>query len=100
MKLIITENKRNKVVTAWLNKYYSDLFTKEYPRWDIIDFFTTDGPGSKVFIYDNRVLLISNPDLKNELDTIFNVNSKDLNDIFIPFMKDNYNLNVISVKYL
>jgi hypothetical protein len=99
MKLIITESKRNKVVTKWLNKYYNNLFIKEYPRWGVMDFFTTDEPKSKVFVYESGVLLIINPNLIDELNNIFNVDEDDLNDIFIPFMKNNYNLKVILVKY-
>ena len=100
MKVIIKESKRNKVVTKWLNKYYNNLSIKEYPRWGVMDFFTTDEPRHKVFIYESGVLLITSPNLIDELNNIFNVNKDDLNDIFIPFMKDNYNLDVISVTYI
>jgi hypothetical protein len=64
-----------------------------------MDFFTTDEPKSKVFVYESGVLLIINPNLIDELNNIFNVDEDDLNDIFIPFMKNNYNLKVILVKY-
>ena len=70
MKLIIKESKRNKVVTKWLNKYYNNLFIKEYPRWGVMDFFTTDEPKSKVFVYESGVLLIINPNLIDELNKI------------------------------
>lgn len=100
MKLIITENKRNKVVTDWLNKYYSNLFVKEYPRWGITDYIDTDVTGLKVFYSENGILFITNSNLKDDLRDIFNVSRDDLNNIFIPFMKDNYNLDINSVLFI
>lgn len=100
MKFIITENKRIKVITNWLNTYYTNLSIRDYPRWGIADYIDTENSGLKIFHYEDGQLFIVSSRLMYELNDILGVRRDELNDIFIPWMEENYGFKPSSVSYL
>ena len=97
MKLIITESKRNRAITKWLSENYNNLYKKTFENFNVTQYRNDND--YIVFVLEDDYLLITNDDLQRDLATIFGVKEKDLNDIFIPFMKDVYNDEVNSVNY-
>jgi hypothetical protein len=97
MKLIITESKRNRAITKWLSENYNNLHKVTFENYNVTQY--KDDSDYVVFVLENGHLLITNDDLQRDLFTMFGVKEKDLNDVFIPFIKDVYNDKVKSVTY-
>lgn len=99
MKIIITENKRNRAVTHWLNTFYGDL-EKHYSYGHKYEHYRDNG-GKDVFIFNSNtgVVELSN-NIVNQLVDMFHIdNGYDINDIFIPWLEERYNLHVERVIY-
>ena len=99
MKIIITEDKRNRSVTHWLNTFYGDL-EKHYSYGHKYEHYRDNG-GKDVFIFNSNtgVVELSN-DIVNQLVSMFHIdNGYDINDIFIPWLEERYNLHVERVIY-
>jgi hypothetical protein len=100
MKLIITESRMNSIVTKWLDKNYSKL-KKHAAKGGYMYTHYRDDDYLSIFRYNRSTGLITiiNPDLQENLISMFGVDDNRLNDIFIPWLKKTYNLTVPSVKY-
>ena len=97
MKLIITESKRNDIVTKWLDKYYGDLFKHSSPG-SIKYIHFIDKNDNTIFDYNRSTSVVEfRDDVIQELVSIFNLNVKSINEILIPWLKKNYNLHVEKV---
>ena len=100
MKMIISESKMNSIVTKWLNNNYGDLRkynakgSHRYTHYKDDDELT-------IFTYNRNTGLVTiiNPDLENDLKSIFGLDGYGVNDIFIPWLEERYNLQVPVVKF-
>ena len=100
MKLIITENTRNRVITKWLDENYGDLEKYTSPDlFKLIVYRTNDG--GNVFHYNRNtgVVTIVNEILYQDLKHMFGISNYALNDILIPWIEERYNLHVEKVQY-
>ena len=101
MKIIITENRRNRAITKWLDENYGDLekLTVQHPFKLSIVYRTNDG--SNVFNYNRNtgMVTILNEILYQDLKHMFGLSGYELNDIFIPWLEERYNLHVGQVQY-
>jgi hypothetical protein len=100
MKIIISENSRNRTVTKWLDQEYSNLrmynpngFYKfiHYKNDDELTIFT--------FNRNTGVVTIINPDLEMDLKSMFGLTGYEVNDILIPWLEKRYNLHVEKVQF-
>jgi len=100
MKMIIAESKMNRIVTKWLNNNYGDL-RKYNAKGSYMYTHYKDDDGLTIFTYNRSsdVVTIINPDLENELKTMFGLDGYGLNNIFIPWLKESYKLKVPLVKF-
>lgn len=99
MKISLPENKRNNIVTKWLNNNYGDLnpVIDDNPRYVTY----TDNGGVDILLYNNNTkgLLILDNTLQDSLKQMFGVKYNQLNDILIPWMGYNYGEDVKFVTY-
>lgn len=102
MRYIITENRLNDIVTKWLDNNYSDLTLHEgnQDRVDNRFLYFTKG-NNPIFNYSERYDIVSIEDetLQNTLINMFDVSPDDLDKIFIPWVKERYNLDADKVLY-
>ena len=99
MKLIITESKLKKIITKFLNKFYGDLFVKDWRKYNFLQLFDTKSTGLIIFTIDNDVLHIVNNQLIEDLQNYFNLKDEELDGIFIPWMESTYGIKIISARY-
>jgi hypothetical protein len=98
MKIIITENKRNNIVTKWLDMDYGNLVMGSTGHRYI---HYLDKGRYKIFTFnrESRIVELSE-EITNQLVSMFGVTSdEDINDIFIPWLMKTYNLYVEKVMY-
>lgn len=100
MDIIITESKLYNIVTKWLNKDYGDL-RKYNAKGSYMYTHYKDDDELTIFTYNRStdVVTIINPDLENDLKTIFGLDGDKLNDIFIPWFKERYKIKPRLVKF-
>ena len=100
MKMIITESKMNRIVTKWLNDDYGDL-RKYNAKGSYMYTHYKDDDELTIFTYNRNTGLVTiiNPDLENDLKSIFGLDGYGVNDIFIPWFEERYNLQVPVVKF-
>ena len=98
MKLIITESRRNRAITKWLDENYGNL--RKYsvgPRFII--YKDSGDDMSFTFNRDNGIVELSE-EISSQLVSIFGITSGDvINDILIPWFMERYNLYVEKVVY-
>jgi hypothetical protein len=100
MKLIITESKMNSVVTKWLDKNYGDLTSHIGTNKEFQHSWLSKGDKTIFDYYVNaRAITISDEIIQSDLVEMFNLDQDSLNDIFIPWFDERYNLNVKKVYY-
>jgi hypothetical protein len=100
MKLIITEDKMNNVVTKWLNKDYGELRKSASPgSFRFIHY--KDENNVTVFLFNRNtgIVTITNRTLYHYLKDMFGLSGYELNDILIPWFEQSYNLHVEKVQY-
>ncbi len=98
--MIITESKMNSIVTKWLDKYYGKL--KKYSaKGSYMYTHYKDDDELTIFRYNRSTGLVTiiNPDLEENLKSMFGLDSHDLNNIFIPWLKERYKIEVPLVKF-
>ena len=100
MKLIITESKRNDVVTKWLDNNYTNL-KKSYGYGMYTHLFYEDDNDDDILYYDyNRDLLqIWDKSMVRDLINLFGVEENQLDNIFRPWFEKTYGILPMSVKY-
>jgi hypothetical protein len=100
MKVIITENKRNRAITKWLDETYGDLEKYSAPG-SFRYIYYRDNNGGNVFNFNRNtgVVTIVNEILYQDLKHMFGLNGYELNDILIPWLMERYNLHVEKVQY-
>jgi hypothetical protein len=100
MKMIITESKMNSIVTKWLDKYYGKL-RKYSAKGSYMYTHYKDDDELTIFRYNRSTGLVTiiNPDLEENLKSMFGLDSHDLNNIFIPWLKERYKIEVPLVKF-
>ena len=98
MKIIITENKRKNVVTKWLDMDYGDL-RKYSVGHRYIQYL--DKGRNNIFTFNRNTGIVElSEEITNQLVSMFDVTSGyDINDIFIPWLMERYNLHVEKVTY-
>lgn len=94
MKLIITENKRNRVIIKWLNSEFGDLTpfkTGKYPNYI---YFMKDG--EVVFDYNkkNGSVAVSNDKIWSILESFFELKYKEIQDLTKQWVEEHYKLGV------
>ena len=96
MRIIITESKRNNAVIKWLDMDYGDL--RKYSVGHRFIIFKDSGDDmSFTFNRDNGIVELSE-EISNQLVSMFGITSGyDINDIFIPWLEERYNLHVEKV---
>ena len=99
MKIVITENKRIKVVTKWLDDNYGDLNPIIDNNPIYITF--TDNNGDDILLYNSnsKGMVIINDVLQDSLKEMFGVKYNQLDDIFIPWIRNTYGKEVKFVMY-
>ena len=98
MKIIITENKRNNIVTKWLDMDYGDLVKGSTGHRYI---YYLDKGRNKIFTFNRNTGIVElSEEITNQLVSMFDVTSGyDINNIFIPWLMERYNLYVEKVVY-
>jgi hypothetical protein len=98
MRIIISENKRKNVVTKWLDMDYGDL-EKYSIGHRFIQYLDNDRDSLFSFNRDTGIVDLSE-EITNQLVSMFGVTSGyDINDIFIPWLMERYNLHVEKIIY-
>ena len=98
MKLIITESKINHIVTKWLNNDYGDLEkfeTSEYPN-NI--FFMKDGKVILEYNRKNGYCYISYEEIWSFLESVFQLEYKEIRGITKEWVEEHYKLKVTTTK--
>jgi hypothetical protein len=99
MKIVIKENKRNKVVTKWLDDNYGNMNVvyENNPRY--ITF--KDVNDEDVFLYNVNTdkLSIMSPEIQKSLKTMFGLNRDVMNSIVKPWMESIYGFPIRVVVY-
>jgi hypothetical protein len=100
MKIIITESKRNKTITKWLDEYYSNLRKYSAPgSYKFTHYKDNDGESIFFFNRNTGVVTIVDKTLHQDLKYMFGLSPYELNDILIPWLEQVYNLHVERVVY-
>jgi hypothetical protein len=100
MKIIITENKRYRAITKWLDQEYGKL--RKYAgngSYRYIHYKDDDELTIFRFNRNTGVVTIINPDLERDLKSMFGLTGYEVNDIFIPWLEERYNLHVEKVQF-
>ncbi len=98
MKIIITENKLERVVINWLNDNYGDLEifeTKDYP--DYIFYRRGD---KVIFNYNkkNGIVYINYEEIWLFFESFFGMNYQQIQDVTKLWVEEHYNLRVSTTK--
>lgn len=98
MKLIITENKRNRVIIKWLNSEYGDLTPYETEKFPNYILFMKDG--EVIFGYDKkyRGIYVSYSHIWSFLKTFFELEKKEIQDLTKKWVEEHYNLRVTTTE--
>jgi hypothetical protein len=98
MKIVITENKRNKIVTKWLDDNYGNMNVvyEDNPRY--ITF--RDNDDEDIFLYNinTDTLSIMSPETQRGLK-MFGLNKNVMNSIVKPWMESLYGFPIKVVNY-
>jgi hypothetical protein len=97
MKLIITESRRNEVVTKWLDRKYGNLTPIEHTMTTTY----TNESGDGIFFYGRTYgdVTIEDENLQYDLYNMFGLSRYDLNQIVKPWIEKTYGINVDIVLY-
>lgn len=95
MKIIITENKRNSVVTKWLDKNYSNLIPKTLSQTT----YYVDESDNDIFSYSYGDVTIEDSGLQSDLFNVFNLSRYELNTIIKPWVEQTYGIDIDLVQY-
>jgi len=98
MKIIITENIRNRVITKWLDNNYNDLIGMENSH-GTIDYKKKDGKTMFSFHTTYSDVTIEDNELQSYLFNMFNLKRYDLNQIVKPWIEETYGIDVDLVQY-
>jgi len=98
MRIIITENRRNEVVTKWLDKNYSDLIGMKNIH-GIIYYKKKDGKTMFSFHTAYGDVTIEDSGLQSDLFNIMGLNNYNLNVILKPWIEKTYGINIDLVQY-
>ena len=99
MKIIITENKRHRAITKWLDENYGDLNKYSAPgSFRFITYKNNDGGNVFNFNRNTGIVTLVNEGLCQDLKHMFGLNGYELNDILIPWLEERYNLHVERVR--
>ena len=98
MKIVITESKRKNVVTKWLDEFYGDL-EKYSVGHRYIQYL--DKGRNNIFTFNRNTGIVElSEEITNQIVSMFDVTSGyNINDIFIPWLMERYNLHVEKVTY-
>ena len=100
MNIIITENKRHRAITKWLDGNYGDLRKYSAPgSFKFIHYKDDDGESIFFFNRNTGVVTIAEKMLHQDLKYMFGLSPYELNDILIPWLEEKYNLHVERVVY-
>jgi hypothetical protein len=99
MKYIITESKLERVAVEYLNRFYGDLQeykTEEYPH---CIFFTKNKKVLMQYEYKGFYLIVDKKSIWNDLENMFALNHKQIQNVIKLWVKKTYNLDIINVLY-
>jgi hypothetical protein len=98
MKIVITESKRKNIVTKWLDMDYGGL--EKYSAGHRYIHYLDKGR-NKIFTFNRNTGIVElSEEITNQLVSMFDITSGyDINDIFIPWLMERYNLHVEKVTY-
>ena len=98
MKLIITENKRNRVIIKWLNSEFGDLTPFETEKYRNYIFFMKEG--EVVFDYNKKVgiVYISYDKIWSFLENFFELEYEEIQDITKQWVEEHYKLRVTTTE--
>jgi len=96
MKLIITENKRNKVAIKWLNNNYGDL--EPYETKDYFGSVFYKKGDDVIFEYNkNGYVYVSYDKICSFFEHMFSMEYKQIQDLTKEWIEEHYNLRVTKV---
>jgi hypothetical protein len=98
MKIVITESKRKNIVTKWLDMDYGGL--EKYSAGHRYIHYLDKGR-NKIFTFNRNTGIVElSEEITNQLVSMFDITSgNDINDIFIPWLMERYNLHVEKIIY-
>ena len=96
MKLIITENKRDKIAIKWLNDNYGDLESFKTKIKPSYIFYRKNG--EVIFDYNKKdgVVFVNYKKIWSFLESFFGMDFHQIRDLIIKWVKEHYNLRVTS----
>ena len=94
MKLIITESKRNRAITKWLDENYGDLEpykTDKYP-----DYIIYKKGEEAIFDYNkkNGVVCVNYNEIWSFFESYFSMEYQQIQDVIKEWVEERYNLRV------
>ena len=94
MKYIITESRLNNIAIKWLNINYGDLKPFERNIYPNYVFFRKDDTNIFVYNKENGTVSISYGDIWSLLESMFDMEYAQIQDITKEWIEDHYNLEV------
>ena len=98
MKIVITENRRNEVITKWLDKNYGDLSQKTLSKFSQTTYYV-DELDNDMFSYSYGDVTIEDSGLQSDLFNVLGLNRYNLNLILKPWIEKTYGIDVDLVQY-
>jgi hypothetical protein len=99
MKIIITEDKLNKITINWLNDNYGDLEPYKKDKYPDYIFYLK---GDKIiFDYNNRngLVYVNYNEIWSFFESYFGMNYQQIQDITKEWVEEHYNLRVSTTKW-
>jgi len=97
MKIIITENKLERISIKWLNDNYSDLEFIHTEKAPLLNFYMQN----KNVIFDYRIKtkeIFITMDIWKFFKDYFSMEYKEISKLLIKWVEDNYNINVKKIQ--
>lgn len=100
MKLRITENRRDKIVLKYLDKYYGNLTVENFKKYGVKHYIDRKYTGLKIFLVENNTLFVLNRQLRDDLINLFGIELSKFDDVLIPWFEETYGDNIFRCKIL
>jgi hypothetical protein len=98
MKVIITENKRDRIALKWLDNNYGDLKPFETEKYPNYIFYKKGDEVMFEYNKENGVVFINYDDVWSFFESFFDMGYKQIQNITKLWVEENYNLRVSTTK--
>jgi len=99
VKYIITESKLERVAVEYLNRFYGDLQEYKTEKYPHCIFFIKNKKVLMQYEYKGFYLIVDKKSIWNDLENMFALNHKQIQNVIKLWVKQTYNLDIINVLY-